>query len=53
MLIANTLVIKKLIVPDDNFIDFRRLIQFTTKESCLKVSLELIATDLADKINHV
>ena len=50
MLIANTSVI---IVPDDNFIDFRRLIQFTTKESGLEVSLEPIATDLADKMNHV
>ena len=50
MLIANSGVI---IVPEDNFIDFRRLIQFTTKESSLKRSLEFIATDLADKINHV
>jgi len=47
---ANTLAI---IVPNNNFIGFRYPIQFTTKESGLSVSPELIATDLADKINRV
>ena len=49
-ILENKLVI---IVLDDNFICFRCLIQFNTEESDLLVSPELIATDLADKMNRV